>query len=94
MNKKIQVSILSIFVAAALLGSVLTIGENMAFAGGDNHNGDKKKKKSNEATQEIDQSTETLQAAECGSGNDTVASCNNVALSFNLNDGNNALGQQ
>ena len=94
MNKKIQVSILSIFVAAALVGSVLTIGENMAFAGGDNHNGDKKKKKSNEAIQGIGQSTETLQASACDSGNDTTASCNNVALSFNLNDGNNALAQQ
>ncbi len=94
MNKKIQISILSIFVAAALVGSVLTIGENMAFAGGDNHNGDKKKKKSNEAVQGIGQSTETLQGSSCGSGNDTTASCNNVALSFNLNDGNNALGQQ
>ncbi len=94
MNKKIQLSILSIFVAAALVGSVLTIGENIAFAGGDNNNGDKKKKKSNEAVQGIGQSTETLQGSSCGSGNDTTASCNNVALSFNLNDGNNALAQQ
>ena len=94
MNKKIQISILSIFVAAALVGSILTIGENMAFAGGDNNNGDKKKKKSNEAVQGIGQSTETLQGSSCGSGNDTTASCNNVALSFNLNDGNNAIAQQ
>ena len=94
MNKKIQVSILSIFVAAALVGSVLTIGENMAFAGGDNHNGDKKKKKSNEAVQDIGQVSETAQLSECNSGNDTLASCNNVALSFNLNDGNNALAQE
>jgi len=94
MNKKIQLSILSIFIAAALIGSVATFGDNMAFAGGDKHDGDKKKKKSNEAAQGIGQSTETLQASSCGSGNDTTASCNNVALSFNLNDGNNALGQQ
>ena len=94
MNKKIQISVLSIFVAAALVGSILTIGENMAFAGGDNHNGDKKKKKSNEAVQGIGQSTETVQSSECGSGNDTTASCNNLAFSVNLNDGNNALGQQ
>ena len=93
MNKKIQISILSIFVAAALVGSVLTIGQNMAFAGGDNNNGDKKKK-SNEAVQDIGQVSETAQLSECNSGNDTLASCNNVALSFNLNDGNNALGQQ
>ena len=94
MNKKIQLSILSIFIAAALIGSVATYGDNMAFAGGDNHDGDKKKKKSNEALQGIGQDTETFQASSCGSGNDTTASCNNVALSLNLNDGNNALGQQ
>jgi hypothetical protein len=134
MNKKIQLSILSIFIAAALVGSVATYGDNIAFAGGDKHkgdkdkgdkdkgdkhkgdqyngdkdkgdqyngdkhkgdqyNGDKNKINSNNSTQGIDQSTETLQASSCGSGNDTTASCNNVALSFNLNDGNNALGQQ
>ena len=99
MDKKIKLSILSIFVAAALLGSIVAVSstiDNKAFAGGDKHDDDdkKKKKKSNEAAQAISQDTETLQAASCGSGNDTTASCNNVALSFNLNDGNNALGQQ
>ena len=106
MNKKIQISILSIFVAAALIGSVVAVGNNMAFAGGNNHDDDdddKKDKKShhdgnkrtnNEAIQGIGQSTETAQLSECFSGNDTTASCNNVALSFNLNDGNNAIAQQ
>jgi hypothetical protein len=104
MNKKIQVSILSIFVAAALIGSVAAVGNNIAFAGGNDHDDDDKKDKkthhdgnkrtSNEAIQGIGQSTETAQLSECFSGNDTTASCNNVALSFNLNDGNNALGQQ
>jgi len=104
MNKKIQVSILSIFIAAALIGSVAAVGNNMAFAGGNNHDDDKKKDKkshhdgkkrtSNEAVQGIGQSTETFQAASCGSGNNTTDSCNNVALSFNSNEGNNALGQQ
>ena len=96
MDKKIKLSIMSIFVAAALLGSIVAVSstiDNKAFAGGDNHH-DKKKKKSNEAVQALGQDTETLQASSCGSGNDTLASCNNVALSFNLNDGNNALGQQ
>jgi len=105
-NKKIQISILSIFIAAALIGSVAAISNNMAFAGGNNHDDDDDKKKdkkshhegkkrtSNEAVQAIGQSTETTQLSECFSGNDTTASCNNVALSFNLNDGNNALGQQ
>jgi ABC-type antimicrobial peptide transport system permease subunit len=105
MNKKIQLSILSIFIAAALVGSVSTFGDNMAFAGGNNHDDDKDKEKdkksnhkgkkgSNDAAQGIGQNTETLQASSCGSNEDTTASCNNVALSFNLNDGNNALGQQ
>jgi len=94
MNKKIQLSILSIFIAAALIGSVATFGDNMAFAGGDNHHGDKHKKKSNEALQDLEQFSGTGQDSSCGSGNDTTASCNNVALSFNLNDGNNANGQQ
>ena len=106
-SKKIQISILSIFIAAALIGSVAAVGNNMAFAGGNNHDDDHndkkkdkkshhegKKRTSNEALQGIGQGTETLQSSECGSGNDTTASCNNVALSFNLNDGNNALGQQ
>ncbi len=105
-SKKIQISILSMFIAAALIGSVAAVGNNMAFAGGNNHDDDDDKKKdkkshhegkkrtSNEAVQAIGQSTETLQSSECGSGSDTTASCNNVALSFNLNDGNNALGQQ
>ena len=94
MNNKIQLSILSIFIAAALIGSVATFGDNMAFAGGDNHHGDKHKKKSNEAFQDLEQFSGTGQASSCGSGNDTTASCNNVALSFNLNDGSNALGQE
>lgn len=104
MNKKIQVSILSIFIAAALIGSVAAVGNNMAFAGGNDHDDDKKKDKkshhdgkkrtSNEAIQDIEQFSGTAQDSVCGSGNDTLASCNNVALSFNLNDGNNAAGQQ
>ncbi len=104
-SKKIQISILSIFIAAALIGSVAAVGNNMAFAGGNNHDDDDddkkdkkshsdgKKRTSNEAVQGISQSTESTQLSACNSGNDTTASCNNVALSFNLNDGNNALAQ-
>jgi cell division protein FtsL len=85
MNKKIQISVLSIFVAVALLGSLVTSMDNQAFA---------TKKKINESEQSIGQNTTTLQDAICDSEADTLASCNNVALSFNLNDGNNAAGQQ
>ncbi len=105
MNKKIQVSILSIFIAAALIGSVAAVGNNMAFAGGNDHDDDDKKKDkkshhdgkkrtSNEALQGIGQNTETVEISECNSGNNTKASCNNLAFSLNLNDGNNAVGQQ
>jgi len=93
MNKKIQLTVLSIFIAAALIGSVATFGDNMAFAGGDNHHGDKKKK-SNEAFQDIEQFTGTSQDSSCGSVKDTTASCNNVAFSINANDGSNTLGQK
>jgi hypothetical protein len=88
MDKKIQLSILSIFLAAALLGSVVAYGENMAYAGGKN-------KKSNEAVQLLEQSSVTGQDSSCDSENGTtVASCNNLAFTLNLNDGKNALGQQ
>jgi hypothetical protein len=92
-NKKIQLSVLSLFVAAALVGSVIAYGnDNLAYAGGDHH--DKKKKKSNELIQLLEQSSVTGQSSSCGSEDDTVASCNNLAFTANLNDGNNAAGQQ
>jgi hypothetical protein len=86
MNKKIQLSVLSIFIAAALIGSVVAYGDNYAYAGG--------KKKSNELLQLLEQSSVTGQSSSCGSEDDTVASCNNLEFTANLNDGNNAAGQQ
>jgi hypothetical protein len=85
-NKKIQLSVLSLFIAAALIGSVVAYGDNYAYAGG--------KKKSNELLQLLEQSSVTGQSSSCGSEDDTVASCNNLAFTANLNDGNNAAGQQ
>ena len=86
MNKRIQLSVLSIFIAAALIGSVVAYGDNYAYAGG--------KKKSNELLQLLEQSSVTGQSSSCGSEDDTVATCNNLAFTANLNDGNNAAGQQ
>ena len=77
-------SILSIFIAAALVGSVATFGDNMALA---------TKKSSNDAAQLLGQLSETGQFSSCGTENNTIASCNNVGLSINAQDGNNALGQ-
>jgi hypothetical protein len=85
MNKKIQLSIMSIFIAAALVGSVVTLGDNMALA---------TKKTSNEGVQLLDQLSETGQFSTCATENNTLASCNNVGLSLNAQDGNNAAGQQ
>ncbi len=87
MEKKIQLSNLSIILAAALIGSVVAYGDNMAYAGGKN-------KKSNEAIQLLEQSSITGQDSSCGSEDKTVASCNNLAFTLNLNDGKNSLGQQ
>lgn len=74
-------------IAAALIGSSVAVSgvDNAAFA---------TKKKSNDSLQDITQESLTGESAECFSNNNTLASCNNVALSFNLNDGNNAAGQQ
>ena len=85
MNKKIQLSILSIFIAAAMVGSAVTFGDNMAFA---------TKKSNNDLAQFLGQSSETGQFSECATDNNTLASCNNVGLSINAQDGNNAAGQQ
>jgi hypothetical protein len=85
MNKQIQLSILSVFVVAALIGSVVTIGENMVSA---------TEKKNNEAVQFLEQFSGSEQFTECTSDKNTKASCNNAGLALNLQDGNNAGGQQ
>ena len=75
------------FIAAALIGSVVAIS-------GDNNAAFATKKKSSDSFQGINQESFTGESAECFSKKNTLASCNNVALSLNLNDGNNAAGQQ
>lgn len=51
--------------------------------------------KSNDSLQALLQEELSAQSAYCGSENGTTqTSCNSVALSFNLNEGNNADGQQ
>jgi len=72
------------FIAAALIGSVLTIGDNIAFA----------TKKHNDAEQEIEQDQDSEQNAQCVSGEFTLASCNNVGIQLQEQLGDLALGQQ
>jgi len=72
------------FIAAALIGSVLTIGDNIAFA----------TKKHNDAEQEIEQDQDSEQNAQCVSGEITFASCSNVGIQLQEQLGDLALGQQ
>ena len=72
------------FIAAALIGSVVTFGDNMAFATG----------KHNEAEQGIEQEQDSEQNAQCVSGEFTFASCNNVGIQLQEQLGDLALGQQ
>ncbi|HET6589816.1 MAG TPA: hypothetical protein VFG45_06610 [Candidatus Nitrosocosmicus sp.] len=71
------------FIAAALIGSVVTFGDNMAFATG----------KHNEAEQEIEQDQDNEQNGQCVSGEFTLIACNNVAPQLQDQLGDLALGQ-
>ena len=73
------------FIAAALIDSVVAFGDNDAYAGG--------KRKSNDAEQEIEQGQANEQNAQCVSGEITIASCNNVNIQLQAQLGDLALGQ-
>ena len=79
--------LIAVFITTILIGSIVTTQDNLAFAGGKN-------KKSNEAEQGISQLQGLEQASSVSSGGDTLLSGNNLGFLFNLNEGNNALGQQ
>lgn len=81
--------LVAVFVTTLLIGSIVTIQDNLAFAGGDHKN-----KKSNEAEQRISQLQGLNQSASVSSEGDSLASGNNLGFLFNLNEGENALGQQ
>ena len=85
-TKNYKIGIFAMFIAAALIGSVIAYGDNYAYAGG--------KKKHNDAEQEIEQGQANEQNAQCVSGEFTLAGCNNVGLMFQVNEGDLALGQQ
>ncbi len=86
-TKNYKVGIFTMFIAAALIGSVVAFGDNMAYAGG-------KHKKSNDAEQAIEQDQESKQNAQCVSGDFTLLCGNNVNLQLQEQLGNLALGQQ
>jgi hypothetical protein len=86
-TKNYKVGLFAMFIAAALIGSVVAFGDNMAYAGG-------KHKKSNDAEQAIEQDQESKQNAQCVSGDFTLLCGNNVNLQLQEQLGNLALGQQ
>ena len=85
-TKTHKVVIFAIFIAAALIGSVVAFGDNMAYAGG--------KKKHNDSEQEIEQGQTNKQNAQCVTGTISLLDCNNVGLGLQFQDGNIAAGQQ
>ena len=86
-TKTHKVGLFAMFIAAALIGSVIAFDDNMAYAGGKN-------KKSNDAEQEIEQGQENKQSGQCVTGTISLINCNNVGLQLQNNDGNLALGQR
>jgi hypothetical protein len=83
-----KISLLAVFLVASLFVATLAIaatGNDVAYA---------KKKKINEAEQEIEQDQDNDQEAQCVSGTLAIVSCNQLGLQFGLNTGNEALGQQ
>lgn len=53
-----------------------------------------KTKKANDCIQVREQISSTGQVSSCGSEDKTIVSCNNLAFTANINDGNNAAGKQ
>ena len=85
-TKTHKVGLFAMFIAAALIGSVIAFDDNsVAFA---------TKGKHNDAEQAIEQGQSNEQSGQCISGVATLAGCNNVGLMFQLQDGNIAGGQQ
>jgi len=83
-TKNYKVGLFAMFIAAALIGSVVALGDNMAYA----------TKKHNDAEQEIEQEQESQQNAQCVSGDFSLLCGNNVDLQLQTQLGNLALGQQ
>ena len=83
-TKNYKVGMFVMFIAAALIGSVVALGDNMAFA----------TKKHNEAEQGIEQGQASKQNGQCVSGDFTALCGNNFNLQLQDQLGNLALGQQ
>ena len=85
-TKTHKVGLFAMFIAAALIGSVIAFDDNsVAFA---------TKKKSNDSEKEIEQGQSNEQSGQCVTGTISLINCNNVGLQLQGNDGNIAGAQQ
>jgi hypothetical protein len=83
-TKNYKVGIFAMFIAAALIGSVVAFGDNYAYA----------TKKGNDAEQEIEQGQANEQNSQCVSGDFSLICGNNLSLQLQKQLGNLALGQR
>ncbi|MBA2268780.1 MAG: hypothetical protein H0W19_10675, partial [Nitrosopumilus sp.] len=85
-NKKpLIIAVVAVVTFALFLSPTLAVNDVMAK---------EKKNKGNDADQDIDQGQSSRQNAQCVSGEDVIASCNNLSFQDQDNEGNNAAGQQ
>ena len=85
-NKKpLILAVVAVVTFALFLSPTLAVNDVMAKD---------KKNKGNDSDQDIDQDQESKQNAQCVSGEDVAASCNQLSFEDQDNDGNNAAGQQ
>ncbi|HKX97401.1 MAG TPA: hypothetical protein VJL78_06165 [Candidatus Nitrosocosmicus sp.] len=85
-NKKpLILAVVAVVTFALFLSPTLAMNDVMAKD---------KKNKGNDSDQDIDQDQESKQNAQCVSGEDVAASCNQLSVQDQDNDGNNAAGQQ
>jgi hypothetical protein len=85
-NKKpLILAVVAVVTFALFLSPTLAVNDVMATD---------KKNKGNDGDQDIDQGQSSRQNAQCVSGEDVVASCNQVSVQDQDNEGNNAAGQQ
>jgi succinate dehydrogenase/fumarate reductase-like Fe-S protein len=85
-NKKpLILAVVAVVTFALFLSPTLAVNDVMAKD---------KKNKGNDSDQDIDQGQSSRQNAQCVSGEDVIASCNNLSVQDQDNDGNNAAGQQ
>ena len=85
-NKKpLILAVVAVVTFALFLSPTLAVNDVMAKD---------KKNKGNDADQDIDQGQSSRQNTQCVSGEDVVASCNDLSSQDQDNEGNNAAGQQ